>query len=186
MGRLDEMKSIVVLFSAVLLACIAAQAAPVIINTSGPAPLDLSPENMNIVSTEHTAEYLAKTGLGDTGGVAAFNASGGWTIDLRTTDNKPVGRMNLRLFQVGNLVFGTGSLDTFSNSAQTITAYGTTSEGNSISLAVVSLEAVDLYRMVINNANSNDISGSFSAYSSKGAVLTGILTGTREISRQIS
>jgi hypothetical protein len=180
------MKSIGVLFSVMLLACITAQAAPVIINTSGPAPLDLNPENMNIVSTEHTAEYLAKTGLGDTGGIAAFNASGGWTIDLRTTDNKPVGRMNLRLFQVGNLVFGTGTLDTFGTNAQTITAYGTTSEGNSISLAVVSLEAVNLYRLAINNANTIDISGSFNAYSSKGAALTGILTGTRAISRQIS
>lgn len=180
------MKSIVALFSVVLLACIAAQAAPVYINTTGPAPLDLSPENMQIVSTEHTGEYLAKTGLGYAGAVAAFNASGGWTIDLRTTYNKPVGRLNLRLFQVGNLVFGTGSLDTFGKSAQTITAYGTTDEGNSISLAVVSLEAVDLYRLAINNANSSEFSGSFYAYSSKGAALTGILTGTREIARRLS
>jgi hypothetical protein len=180
------MKSIAVLFSAVLLACSSAQAAPVIINTSGPAPLDLSPENMQIVSTEHTAEYLAKTGLGEAGGIAAFNASGGWTIDLRTIDNKPVGTMNLRLFQVGNLVFGTGTLDTFGKSAQTITAYGTTAEGNSISLAVVSLEAINLYRLAINNANSSEFSGSFYAYSSKGAALTGILTGTREIARRLS
>jgi hypothetical protein len=169
-----------------LLAYFIAQAAPVIINTSGPAPLDLSPENMQIVSTEHTAEYLAKTGLGDTGVIAAFNASGGWTIDLRTTDNKPVGRMNLRLFQVGNLVFGTGSLDTFGNSAQTITAYGTTAEGNSLSLAVVSLEAVDLYRLAINNANTIEVSGSFNVYSSNGSALAGILTGTREITRKLS
>ena len=180
------MRFVGVLFWSILMISNAAYAAPVIINTTGPAPLDLSPENMQIVSIEHTAEYLAKTGLGDTGGVAAFNASGGWTIELRTTDNKPVGRMNLRLFQVGNLVFGTGTLDTYSNSAQTITAYGATVEGNSISLAVVSLEAVNLYRLAINNANSNDLSGSFNAYSSKGAALTGILTGTREISRRLS
>jgi len=179
------MKSIVILFSALLLAC-ASQAVPVIINTSGPAPLDLSPENMQIVSTEHTAEYLEKTGLGDAGRMAAFNGSGGWTIDLRTTDNKPVGRMNLRLFQVGNLVFGTGSLDTFGNSAQTITAYGTTAEGNSLSLAVVSLEAVDLYRLAINNANTIEVSGSFSAYNSNGSALAGLLTGTREIARKLS
>lgn len=180
------MRSIVALFSAALLACLVAQAAPVIIDTSGTAPLDLSPENMQIVSTEHTAEYLAKTGLGDAGGIAAFNASGGWTIDLRTTDNKPVGRMNLRLFQVGNLVFGTGSLDTSGNSAQNITAYGTTSEGTSLSLAIVSLEAINLYRLVINNANTIDISGSFNAFSSEGSTLAGILTGTREITRKLS
>lgn len=182
------MRFVGVLFSVVLLACFAAQAAPVIINTSGPAPLDLNPENMNIVSTEHTAEYLAKTGLGEAGGILTFNASGGWSLDLRTMDNKPVGLMNIRLFQVGNLVFGTGTLDTSGNSAQTqtVTAYGTTAEGNSISLAVVSLEAINLYRLAINNANSNDLSGSFNAYSSNGASLTGVLTGTREIARRLS
>src|SRR5512136_1073420 len=173
-----------VIISALILACFACHAAPIIVNTSGPAPLDLSPENMQIVSTEHTAEYLEKTGLGDAGRMAAFNGSGGWTIDLRTIDNKPVGRMNLRLFQVGNLVFGTGSLDTFGNSAQTITAYGTTAEGNSLSLAVVSLEAVDLYRLAINNAKTIEVSGSFNAYSSNGSALAGLLTGTREIARK--
>jgi hypothetical protein len=180
------MKSIVVLFSAPLLACFACHAAPIIVDTSGPAPLDLSPENMQIVSTEHTAEYLAKTGLGDIGGFVAFNASGGWTIDLRTVDNRPVGRMNLRLFQFGNLVFGAGSLETFGYGAQDITAYGTTAEGNSLNLAVVSLEAVNIYRIAINNANAIEFSGSFNAYSSNGSSLTGMLIGSREISRKIS
>jgi hypothetical protein len=180
------MRFVCVLFMALLMIGNAAYAAPVIINTTGPVPLDLSPENMNIVTIEHTAEYLAKTGLGDTGGVASFNASGGWSFDLRTTDNKPVGRMNMQLFQVGNLVFGTGTLDAFGNSAQNITAYGTTAEGNRISLAAISVEVVNLYQLAINDANSNDLSGSFNAYSSKGAAITGIVTGTREIARRLS
>jgi len=181
------MRFVGVLFWSILMISNAAYAAPIIINTSGPAPLDLSPENMNIVSTEHTAEYLAKAGLVDADGIAPFNASGGWSFELRTTNDKPVGSMNLRIFQVGNLVFGTGILDAFGKSAQTVTAYGTTADGNSMSLAVVSLEVVNLYRLAINNVNSNAISGSFNAYSSKGgATLTGILTGTREISRQLS
>jgi hypothetical protein len=93
----------------------------------------------------------------------------------------------IRELDFGNLVFGTGTLDAFGKSAQTITAYGTTAEGNSMSLAVVSLEVVNLYRLSINNANSNAISGNFNAYSSKGgANLTGLLAGTREISRQLS
>ncbi len=182
------MKSIGVLFSAVLLACIAAQAAPVFINTTGPAPLDLSPENMNIVSTEHTAEYLAKVGgLGETGGIAAFNASGGWSFDLRDYANKPVASIDLLLFQVGNMVFGKGTIMSYGKQDQAITAYGSIAEGNSMNLAAISLDDVSLYRLVINNANTNAVSGNFNAYSSKGgAPLAGILSGGRNVQRQIS
>ena len=182
------MKSIGVLFSVVLMACIVAQAAPVIINTSGPVPLDLSPENMNIVSTEHTAEYLAKVGsLGVASGTAAFNASGGWSFDLRDNSNKPVASIDLNLFQVGNLVFGKGTIMSYGKQDQAITAYGSIIEGNSMSLAAISLEDVSLYRLAINNANTNAVSGNFNAYSSKGgAPLAGILSGGRNVQRQLS
>lgn len=182
------MKSIVALFSTVLLACFAAQAAPVIINTSSPAPLDLNPENMNIVSTEHTAEYLAKVGgLGVAGGMAAFNASGGWSFDLRDEADKPVASMDLKLFQAGNMVFGKGTISSFSSQNQAITAYGSIADGNSLNLAAVSLDDVSLYRLVVNNANTNAVSGNFNAYSSKGgAPMTGILSGGRNGQRQLS
>jgi hypothetical protein len=182
------MKSIGVLFSAVLLACIAAQAAPVFINTTGPTPLDLSPENMNIVSTEHTAEYLAKVGgLGETGGIAAFNASGAWSFDLRDYANKPVAIIDLTLFQVGNMVFGKGTIMSYGKQDQAITAYGSIAEGNSMNLAAISLDDVSLYRLAVNNANTNAVSGNFNAYSSKGgAPLAGILSGGRTVQRQLS
>jgi len=181
------MKSIEVLFSVVLLACFVAQAAPVTINTSGPAPLDLSPGNMNIVSTEHTAEYLAKVGgLGDAGGIAAFNASGGWSFDLRDDADKPVASMDLRLFQAGNMVFGKGTIMSFGKQDQPITAYGSIAEGNSMSLAAISLDDVNLFRLVINNANTNAVSGNFNAYSSNGGTLAGILSGGRNVQRQLS
>ena len=181
------MKSIGVLFSAVLLACFVAQAAPVFINTSGPAPLDLSPENMNIVSTEHTAEYLATVGgLGVAGGMAAFNATGGWSFDLRDDADKPVASIDLKLFQAGNLVFGKGTIMSYGKQDQAITAYGSIAEGNSMNLAAVSLDDVSLYRLVINNANTNTISGNFNAYSSNGATLAGILSGGRNVQRQLS
>ncbi|VVB65133.1 Uncharacterised protein [uncultured archaeon] len=182
------MRFVGAVFSVVLLACIAAQAAPVIINTSGPAPLDLNPENMNIVSTEHTAEYLAKVGgLGETGGIAAFNASGGWSFDLRDYANKPVASLDLLLFQAGNMVFGKGTIMSFGKQHQAITAYGSLVEGNSMNLAVVSLDDVSLFRMVVNNANTNAASGNFNAYSSKGgASMAGILSGGRNVQRQLS
>src|SRR5271157_5204810 len=180
------MKSISVLFSAALLTCIAAQAAPVFINTSGPAPLDLSPENMNIVSTEHTAEYLAKVGdLGETGGIAAFNASGAWSFDLRDYANKPVASIGLLLFQAGNMVFGKGTIMSYGKQDQAITAYGSIAEGNSMNLAAISLDDVSLYRLAVNNANTNTASGNFNAYSSKGAApMAGILSGGRNVQRQ--
>jgi hypothetical protein len=182
------MRFIRVLFSVVLLACFAAQAAPVFINTSGPAPLDLSPENMNIVSTEHTGEYLAKAGsLGDTGGIAAFNAAGGWSFDLRDNANRPVASIDLTLFQASNLVFGKGTISSYGNQDQVVTAYGSIIEGNSMNLAVISLDDVSLYRLAVNNANTNTASGNFNAYSSKGgASLAGILSGGRNVQRQLS
>jgi hypothetical protein len=181
------MRFVGVLFSVVLLACIA-QAAPVFINTSGPAPLDLNPENMNIVSTEHTAEYLAKVGsLGEAGGIVAFNASGGWSFDLRDYANKPLASLDLNLFQAGNLVFGKGTIMSFGKQDQAITAYGSIIEGNSMNLAVISLDDVNLFRLVVNNANTNAVSGNFYAYSSKGgAPLAGILSGGRNVQRQLS
>lgn len=181
------MRFVGALFSAVLLTCIAAQAAPVIINTSAPAPLDLNPENMNIVSTEHTAEYLAKMGgPGAGGGRAMFNASGGWSFDLRDYANKPVASIDLTLFQAGNLVYGKGTIMSFGKQDQAITAYGSIAEGNGMSLAAVSLDDVSLYRLVIDNANTNAVSGSFNAYSSKGgAPMAGVLSGGRNVQRQL-
>lgn len=182
------MRFVGVLFVAVLLACIAAQAAPVFINTSGPAPLDLSPENMNIVSTEHTAEYLAKVGgLGEAGGIAAFNAAGSWSFDLRDNANRPLAGIDLTLFQASNLVFGKGTMSSYGNQDQVVTAYGSIIEGNSMNLAVISLDDVNLFRLAVNNANTNTLYGNFNAYSSKGAApLAGILTGERNAQRQLS
>jgi hypothetical protein len=142
---------------------------------------------MNIVSTEHTAEYLAKVGdLGEAGGIAAFNASGGWSFDLRDDADKPVASIDLRLFQAGNLVFGKGTLMSYGKQDQLVTAYGTITEENSMNLAAISLDDVSLYRLVINNANSYTVSGNFNAYSSKGATLVGILSGGRDVQRQLS
>jgi hypothetical protein len=176
------------LFSVVFLACSVAQAAPVFINTTGPAPLDLSPENMNIVSTEHTGEFLAKVGgLGVASGTAAFNASGGWSFDLRDNADRPVASIGLLLFQAGNMVFGKGTIMSYGKQDQAITAYGSIAEGSSISLAAVSLDDVSLYRLVVNNANTNAVSGNFNAYSSKGGTpLAGILSGGRNVQRQLS
>lgn len=172
--------------SLVLLASFGAVAAPVVPPT-GPEPLDLSPDNLNIVSPEHTAEYLAKTGGLAVPGGASMNASGNWSFELRDAGAKPLATMNMQLFQAGNQVFGKGFLRPFGQNDQTITAYGTFSDGNSMGLAVISLEDVSLYRLAVNGADLSNLAGSFTAYSSSGGVpLTGMLSGKREISRSLS
>jgi hypothetical protein len=177
-----------ILFSLMLLACIAAQAKAPIINSTSPAPLDLSPENMKIVSTEHTAEYLAKTGgLAEPSSLAAGSVSGNWSFDLRDAGDRPVASMDLRLFQAGNVVFGSGSLKAFVQNIQAITAYGSLMEVNTLILGVVSLEDVNLYRLTINNVDTNAISGTFNAYSSNGGEpLIGTISGGRNVPRSLS
>jgi hypothetical protein len=151
------------------------------------APLDLSPENLNIVSTEHTAEYLAKTGGLAVPGGATMNASGNWSFELRDAEAKPLASMNVQLFQAGNQVFGKGSMQTFGPNAQAITAYGSFSEVNSMILAVISLEDVNLYRLAVNSADPSNLAGSFTAYSSLGGVpLTGLLSGKRDVPHVLS
>ena len=75
----------------------------------------------------------------------------------------------------------------FGKQDQAITAYGSIVEGNSMNLAAVSLDDVSLYRLIINNAYTNAVSGDFNAYSSRGAApLAGILSGGRNAQRQLS
>lgn len=62
---------------------------------------------MNIVSPEHTAEYLAKTG-GATGSATAYTSidiRGNWSFELRTLDEKRIGTVNLNMAQIGTVAF---------------------------------------------------------------------------------
>src|SRR5512137_1285934 len=106
------MKWEAILISLVLLASFGAAAAPIVQQTE-PAPLDLNPNDLNIVSTEHTAEYLAKTGGLAMPGSATMNASGNWSFELKDAGAKPIASMGLQLFQAGNQVFGKGILSPF-------------------------------------------------------------------------
>jgi hypothetical protein len=143
-----------------------------------------------IVSTEHTAEYLAQTGgivQPDITGYPYWNAAGNWSFELMGSNKmRPLGDIDLRLFQVGNLLFGKG---TFSEGLrqQPVTADGYLSEGNSIVLNVVSLEDVYLYRLNINSDNGNTVSGSVNIFTpAGGAPLTGTIEGGRNEARTFS
>ncbi len=130
-----------------------------------------------IVSTEHTADYLAKTGgavLPDITGYPYWNAAGNWSFELMDNNKmRPLGNIDLRLYQVGSLLFGKGVLSEGLRQ-QPVTVDGYLSEGNSMILNVVSLEDVSLYRLAINgnNANSansaNSISGTLYIFTPAG------------------
>jgi hypothetical protein len=124
-----------------------------------------------IVSTEHTAEYLAQTGgvvQPDITGYPYWNAAGNWSFELMDGNKmRPLGDIDLRLFQVGNLLFGKGM---FSEGLrqQPVTADGYLAEGNSMVLNVVSLEDIYLYRLVIDSHNPNSISGTLYIFTPAG------------------
>lgn len=136
-----------------------------------------------IVSTEHTSEYLAKIGgtvQPDTVGYPYWNAVGNWTFQLKDNNKmRPLGDIDLRLFQIGDVVFGKGIISEGLRQ-QPVTADGYIAEGNSMVLSVVSLEDVYLYRLNIKSDNDNTISGSFNIFKSTGGQpVTGAVEGGR-------
>ncbi len=142
-----------------------------------------------IASTEHTPEYLAKTGgvaQPDLYGYPYWNAAGNWTFELRDQRSKPVGNIDLQLFQMGNILFGRGA---FSEGLrqQPATAEGALMEGNSMTLNVVSLDDVNLYRLSINIGNRNTTSGSFIIFTPAGSTpVQGSIYGGRNEPRTFS
>ncbi len=136
-----------------------------------------------IVSTEHTSEYLSKMGGAtqpDIVGYPYWNAVGNWTFQLEDNNKmRPLGDIDLRLFQIGDVIFGKGIISEGLRQ-QPVTADGYVAEGNSMVLSVVSLEDVYLYRLNINSDNDNTISGSFYIFKPTGGQpVTGAVEGGR-------
>jgi hypothetical protein len=178
------------IFLLVAIACFAAVAA----TASAQQNLKQDPLGMGswerIVSTEHTAEYLAKTGgvvEPDITGYPYWNAAGNWSFELLDSNKmRPLGDIDLRLFQAGNLLFGKGLLSEGLR-LQPVTADGYLTEGNSIVLNVVSLEDAFLYRLVIDSHNPNSISGSMYIFTPAGGEpIKGSLGGGKNEPRTFS
>ncbi|HQF16916.1 MAG: hypothetical protein A4E45_01547 [Methanosaeta sp. PtaB.Bin039] len=152
-------------------------------------PGDVLGENlgwMDISSTEHTGEYLAKTG-GATGSATAYSmydVRGNWSMELRNLNDKIVGSMRLTLTQIGTIVFGAGTMPV-EGSNQLITANGAITEGT-MSLAVVSYPQLTLFQMRLP-ISDNRTDGNFDAYSSAGGVpLQGRVIGEKDVARTLS
>lgn len=169
--------NIILVLAVAMLNVAAVWASPVITQQPSDYPQDLSIENMQIASTEHTSEYLAKTsGVASPEGTYR-KVAGNWTFELRDQSSRPIGDLNLQLFQTGGIVFGKGALKNGLRE-QPATADGSLLEGNTLILNAVTLEDTYLYSLSINIGSSNRISGSFKLYKPGGAApLEGIVEG---------
>ncbi|ABK14142.1 MAG: hypothetical protein H5T42_04720 [Methanothrix sp.] len=141
---------------------------------------------MNIVSPEHTAEYLAKTG-GATGSATTYTSidiRGNWSFELRTLDDKMVGTVNLNLAQIGTVVFGAG---TVRGSNAIVTANGAIVD-NMLTLNIVTYPNVELYSARLNQigGGGRSAAGYFDAYSSSGGSLQGTIRGEKDVPRTLS
>ncbi|MGB9901431.1 hypothetical protein [Methanothrix sp.] len=141
---------------------------------------------MNIVSPEHTAEYLAKTG-GATGSATAYTSidlRGNWSFELRTLDEKMVGTVNLNLAQIGTWVFGAG---TVRGSNAIATANGAIVD-NMLTLNIVTYPNVEFYNARFNQIGDEGRSatGYFEAYSPSGSMPSGRITGKKDVPRTLS
>ncbi len=160
--------SVLLLAVMVCLASVAA-ASPQNIVQLEPTGMDLSSGNMQIVSTEHTAEYLARTGgTAQPGAEGTYrNVAGNWTFELRSSSSRPMGNIDLQIFQYGGTLFGKG-IQKNGLREQPATVEGALVEGNTMILNVISLEDTDLYTLSINIAGGNTTSGSFKLFTPAG------------------
>jgi hypothetical protein len=160
----------------IVLVCLAAaaEAAPIVKKNQVIDPLGTE-SLMSMPDPEHTSEYYAKMGwLAGGGPQSPLEVSGNYSFELRTLDEKPLGNIDLRLYQYGSLVYGIGALRSGFES-QPVTADGSLAEMSTLYLGVVSLQGPELYRFKIGIGDSG-ASGSFEAYGPYG-MREGIVRG---------
>jgi hypothetical protein len=166
-----------------VLVCLAGavEAAPIVKKDQVIDPLGTE-SLMSMPDPEHTAEYYAKMGwLAGGGAQSSLDVRGNWTFELRTRDDKPLGNIDLRLYQYGSLVYGTGALRSGFES-QPVTADGSLVE-MTLYLGVVNPQGPELYRFKVGI--DSGASESFEAYGPYG-MREGIVRGGRNEPRGFS
>jgi hypothetical protein len=136
---------------------------------------------MNIPDAEHTSEYLAKV-VGIGGNPSAYaneNVKGNWTLELRDSRDRPVGKIKLELFQTGTLVYGSGS----TADGLIATANGAIAD-NAMNLNVVTVPKPALYRLRMNLGEVS-AGGSFDTFSSAGSIY-GNVNAHKDVPRKLS
>ena len=136
---------------------------------------------MNIPSTEHTVEYLAKVGgiQGNPTALTGQNVKGNWTLELRDLRDRIIGKFNLELYQVGTIVYGLGSTP----EGLVATANGAIFE-DTMDLGVVTVPKVALYRLKMRLSDIT-AGGTFDAYSPVG-YMNGSVYANKDAPRTLS
>jgi hypothetical protein len=102
------------------------------------------------------------------------NAAGSWSLEL--LGGGKIRQLDLKLFQIGETAFGQGNL-TIGKLPELVTAGGYV-EGTTLNLYVVTSPGTEVYHLELT-VGSTTMAGSYEAYSSTGAYLAGMATGTR-------
>ena len=132
---------------------------------------------MNIPNLEHTAEYLSKVGEmgGNPTAFTSENVKGNWTLELRVEKpDRPIQKINLKLFQRGTLVYGSGS----TADGLTATADGAIVD-KTMNLNVVTIPKLALYRLRVNLGDASVRNG-FDAFSPDGFSINGIVNAQKD------
>ncbi len=111
----------------------------------------------------------------DTSSSAATSVGGSWSFTL---DESTPREMALTLFQSGDAVFGTGSMNT-GDSTLVVAAAGSV-DGNSVNLDVTSIGTIGLYRMALN-LDGESASGSYKGFDVSGEAWEGNVQGERSV-----
>lgn len=101
------------------------------------------------------------------------SVSGSWSFEL--TDNS-LKNVVLTLFQSGDAVFGTGSMND-GNNTLIVAASGST-DGDKLNLDLTTLGSINLYRLALT-PSGDSASGDYQAFSASGSSTTGSAKGTR-------
>jgi hypothetical protein len=103
--------------------------------------------------------------------------SGGWSLELTDSASHTAA---LTLTQSGDAVFGTGNVNLDANTTLMAAASGTLT-GSKLTLDIVTLEKVNLYRLALT-VNGESATGNYNAYRwSEASPSTGTAKGTRTV-----
>jgi hypothetical protein len=113
----------------------------------------------------------------ETSSSGAASVGGSWSFTLDESTPK---EMVLTLFQSGDAVFGTGSIN-MGDSTLVVAASGS-ADSDSMDLDVTSIGTISLYRIALN-LDGDSASGSYDAFAASGETWTGNAQGVRSVSQ---
>lgn len=104
------------------------------------------------------------------------SVSGSWSLELADSASRTAA---LTLWQSGDAVFGSGNVNLDANTTMVAAASGTLT-GNELSLDLVTLGKVNLYRLTLM-VSGDSATGNYTSYSPSASPSTGTAKGTKTV-----